>query len=335
MATEPGPAGPSRAARLGGPVPLRPGPPGAPALEGGGRTRQGGQRGCELRGTLAANGGGLERKRGRRRDYERCGITSPARDAPPWCYCRKSSRPGRKSQWLRRRPCPPRPLVPLCLGFAHRRRSPRGETAPTSSPSPARLACRSSTYRRCETGTPPRTRPRIAATPSLRTCLCRRAARSSFPSSGSAASRSRRTWSLRTRPSPSVPSISTTGRHGAGCGVPWGPGRRRQMSGLLDVFPGVGDPTEAHVLGGDFNTWVGGRREGAYQLAKRRFPLPEQPDKKPTHHFEIGGWLRHSDHLMFRLPPRVARRVRSPRHHLRVRSLPACGDPRAKTLTLR
>ena len=81
-----------------------------------------------------------------------------------------------------------------------------------------------------------------------------------------------------------------------------GPGRRRQMSGLLDVFPGVGDPTEAHVLGGDFNTWVGGRREGAYQLAKRRFPLPEQPDKKPTHHFEIGGWLRHSDHLMFRLP---------------------------------
>ena len=77
--------------------------------------------------------------------------------------------------------------------------------------------------------------------------------------------------------------------------------RYRQMAGLLDAFP-AGDHAHAHVLGGDLNTWVGGRREGAYRLAKQRFPLPEDPDPRPTHHFEIGGWLRHSDHLMFRLP---------------------------------
>jgi len=81
-----------------------------------------------------------------------------------------------------------------------------------------------------------------------------------------------------------------------------GAARRRQMAGLLDVFP-VDAVTDAQVLGGDLNTWVGGRREGAYRLARARFPLPAQPDPRPTHHFEIGGWLRHSDHLLFRLPP--------------------------------
>jgi len=81
-----------------------------------------------------------------------------------------------------------------------------------------------------------------------------------------------------------------------------GAARRRQMAGLLKVFPKDAQ-ADAHVLGGDFNTWVRGRREGAYRLASRRFPLPAQPDPKPTHHFEMGGWLRHSDHLMFRLPP--------------------------------
>ena len=81
-----------------------------------------------------------------------------------------------------------------------------------------------------------------------------------------------------------------------------GPGRRRQVAGLLDALTGA-ELAELHVLGGDFNTWVGGRRETAYGLARERFPLPEKPDRKPTHHFEIGGWLRHSDHLMFRLPP--------------------------------
>lgn len=81
-----------------------------------------------------------------------------------------------------------------------------------------------------------------------------------------------------------------------------GSARRRQMAALLGDFPGSGSGA-AHVLGGDLNTWVGGRREGAYRLARARFPLPARPDPKPTHHFEIGGWLRHSDHLMFRVPP--------------------------------
>ena len=80
-----------------------------------------------------------------------------------------------------------------------------------------------------------------------------------------------------------------------------GSGRRRQMAALLTVFPSA--RAYASVVGGDFNTWVRGRREGAYRLARARFPLPERPDPRPTHHFEIGGRLRHSDHLMFRLPP--------------------------------
>ncbi|MCY3547397.1 MAG: hypothetical protein OXH49_11015 [Gemmatimonadetes bacterium] len=80
-----------------------------------------------------------------------------------------------------------------------------------------------------------------------------------------------------------------------------GAARHRQMAGLLGAFP-AGERAHAHVLGGDLNTWVGGRGEGAYRLAKQHFPLPEQPDPRPTHHFEIGGWLRQSDHLMFQLP---------------------------------
>ncbi len=87
-----------------------------------------------------------------------------------------------------------------------------------------------------------------------------------------------------------------------------GAARRHQMARLLDVegFAPRGPAAaeaRAHVLGGDLNTWVGGRREGAYRLARECFTHPEQPDPQPTHHFEIGGWLRHSDHLMFRLPP--------------------------------
>lgn len=80
-----------------------------------------------------------------------------------------------------------------------------------------------------------------------------------------------------------------------------GNGRRRQMAALLTVFPSA--DAVASVLGGDLNTWVRGRRESAYRLARVRFPLPERPDPRPTHHFEIGGRLRHSDHMMFRLPP--------------------------------
>lgn len=79
-----------------------------------------------------------------------------------------------------------------------------------------------------------------------------------------------------------------------------GSGRHRQMAKLLTVFPSA--DAVASVLGGDLNTWVGGHRESAYRIARARFPLPAQPDPRPTHHFEIGGRLRRSDHLMFRLP---------------------------------
>ena len=81
-----------------------------------------------------------------------------------------------------------------------------------------------------------------------------------------------------------------------------GSARERQMAGLLGAFPEA-VAADAFVLGGDFNTWVRGRREGACKLARKQFPHPEKLDLRPTHHFEIGGWLRHSDHLMFRLPP--------------------------------
>lgn len=81
-----------------------------------------------------------------------------------------------------------------------------------------------------------------------------------------------------------------------------GLGRRRQMTGFLAVLRrrprGV-----AVVLGGDFNTWFLGRREGAYRAARRWFAQPASPDPAPTHRFEVGGWPRLSDHLLFRLPP--------------------------------
>ena len=80
-----------------------------------------------------------------------------------------------------------------------------------------------------------------------------------------------------------------------------GSGRGRQMEGLLRVFPDC-SRGDAFVLGGDLNNWVRGRREAAYTLARSRFPQPEHPDPRPTHHLEIGGWLRDADYLMFRLP---------------------------------
>ena len=80
-----------------------------------------------------------------------------------------------------------------------------------------------------------------------------------------------------------------------------GSARRRQMAALLRVFPDC-SAGDAFALGGDLNTWIRGRREAAYALARSRFPLPERPDPRPTHRHEIGGWLRHSDHLLFSLP---------------------------------
>ncbi len=96
--------------------------------------------------------------------------------------------------------------------------------------------------------------------------------------------------------------------------APWGkawrtlgPARTRQMAGLLRVFPEAADPESTaprvHILGGDFNTWVRQRREGAWRLARKQFPHPRSPDGRPTHHLEVGGLPRLSDHLMFRLPP--------------------------------
>lgn len=80
-----------------------------------------------------------------------------------------------------------------------------------------------------------------------------------------------------------------------------GRARARQMAALLPVHANR-RKEDATVLGGDFNTWVRGRRERAYALARRAFPQPRTVDQTPTHHFEIGGWLRHSDHLLFDLP---------------------------------
>ncbi len=87
-----------------------------------------------------------------------------------------------------------------------------------------------------------------------------------------------------------------------------GRARARQMAALLQTlssfhpFRIAGSPeaalADALVLAGDFNTWVRGCREPAYKLARQRFPLPSAPDARPTHHFEVGGLLRHSDHLL-------------------------------------
>ena len=64
------------------------------------------------------------------------------------------------------------------------------------------------------------------------------------------------------------------------------------------------DPDAPFVFGGDFNTWVRGRRELAWRLARDRFPGPATLDLRPTHRHELGSWLRPSDHLMFRVPSR-------------------------------
>lgn len=77
-----------------------------------------------------------------------------------------------------------------------------------------------------------------------------------------------------------------------------GTARGRQMKGLLRHFPSGA----VAVLGGDFNTWVGETREEAYREARRVFRLPEVLDPGATHHFEVGGVLRRSDHVMVKAP---------------------------------
>ena len=71
------------------------------------------------------------------------------------------------------------------------------------------------------------------------------------------------------------------------------------MKGLLAHYPSHQGPA---VLAGDFNTWVREHREPAYTEARRVFPHPRSNDPGPTHHFELGGVLRRSDHMMARLP---------------------------------
>ncbi len=81
--------------------------------------------------------------------------------------------------------------------------------------------------------------------------------------------------------------------------------QRRQAEALLAEFPATGsrspEPTPA-LLGGDFNTWLRGHRQKASRMARHRFPLPRDPDLRPTHRFEIGGRLRKSDYLMASAP---------------------------------
>ena len=81
--------------------------------------------------------------------------------------------------------------------------------------------------------------------------------------------------------------------------------QRRQTEGLLGEFPESGGrslESAPTLLGGDFNTWLRGHRQGASRLARARFPLPLNPDPRPTHRFEIGGRLRKSDYLMASAP---------------------------------
>ena len=82
--------------------------------------------------------------------------------------------------------------------------------------------------------------------------------------------------------------------------------QRHQMEGLLREFPPRGGESGKRtpaVLGGDFNTWLRGRRQAAHRRARARFPLPRRPDMRPTHLFEIGNWPRKSDYLMARTQP--------------------------------
>ena len=77
--------------------------------------------------------------------------------------------------------------------------------------------------------------------------------------------------------------------------------QRRQAEGLLGEFPasaGRSPESSPALLGGDFNTWLRGHRQGASRIARERFPLPRDPDPRPTHFFEIGGRLRKSDYLI-------------------------------------
>lgn len=83
-----------------------------------------------------------------------------------------------------------------------------------------------------------------------------------------------------------------------------GAARSRQAAALLEgldvgPWPGVqpaGDRADALVVGGDFNTWLGGR-EDALDRLRAAFPSWPAEDRRAT----MRGWLR-LDHLFARLP---------------------------------
>lgn len=109
-------------------------------------------------------------------------------------------------------------------------------------------------------------------------------------------------WRLR------VASVHLENRPGARrLWVRAGAARHRQAAALIDgleagPWPGV-QPTTSHadalVVGGDFNTWLGGR-EDALDRMRAAFPAWPDEDRRPT----MRGWLR-LDHLFARLPPGV------------------------------
>ena len=77
-----------------------------------------------------------------------------------------------------------------------------------------------------------------------------------------------------------------------------GAGRSDQARVLVDRFRGE----KAVLAGGDFNTWFGGSNEGAVQLMRDAFPLPERRSDSRT--LVVPGLLPDLllDHLFFRLP---------------------------------
>lgn len=77
-----------------------------------------------------------------------------------------------------------------------------------------------------------------------------------------------------------------------------GVGRREQARVLVQRYGGE----EAVVLGGDLNTWFGGKEESAFRILKAAFPLPPvRPDVGTA----VAPWILPDlvlDHLFFRLP---------------------------------
>ena len=73
--------------------------------------------------------------------------------------------------------------------------------------------------------------------------------------------------------------------------------RRYQIGFVLDNLPRDG----AAVLGGDFNTWFGERKEPVVMRVHQAFPIPQRLPSHGT--LKFGAVLeRQTDYLFFRLP---------------------------------